>query len=136
VTNTHLALKPAFEAGAGVGVLPDYATQGSGLVPVLREVEMPSLESYLVYPAEMRSVARVQAFRDFLVAQAKAGHIEKQPSIRRRRGRSGMSDPAPFLPGLQPLRTEAIRWLHMMSSSLCRSRTNARADHSLISSPR
>ena len=70
VTNTHLALKPALEAGAGIGVLPDYATQGSGLVPVLREIEMPSLESYLVYPAEMRSVARVQAFRDFLVVKA------------------------------------------------------------------
>jgi DNA-binding transcriptional LysR family regulator len=70
VTNTHLALKPALEAGAGVGVLPDYATQGSGLVQILREIEMPSLESYLVYPAEMRAVARVQAFRDFLVAKA------------------------------------------------------------------
>jgi hypothetical protein len=37
---------------------------------VLRDVEMPSLDSYLVYPEEMRSVARVQVFRDFLVAKA------------------------------------------------------------------
>ena len=29
-----------------------------------------SLDSYLVYAEEMRSVARVQAFRDFLVAKA------------------------------------------------------------------
>jgi DNA-binding transcriptional LysR family regulator len=70
VTNTHLALKPALEAGCGIGVLPDYAADGSKLVRVLREIEMPSLESYFVYPEEARSVARVQAFRDFLVAKA------------------------------------------------------------------
>jgi DNA-binding transcriptional LysR family regulator len=43
---------------------------GQQLVQVLRETEMPSLESYLVYAEEMRSVARVQAFRDFLVSKA------------------------------------------------------------------
>ena len=40
------------------------------LVQVLRDIEMPSLDSYIVYAEEMRSVARVQAFRDFLVAKA------------------------------------------------------------------
>jgi DNA-binding transcriptional LysR family regulator len=59
------------EAGAGIGILPDYAVDGGQqLVQVLRETEMPSLESYLVYAEEMRSVARVQAFRDFLVSKA------------------------------------------------------------------
>jgi DNA-binding transcriptional LysR family regulator len=59
------------EAGAGIGILPDYAVDGDQqLVQVLRETEMPSLESYLVYAEEMRSVARVQAFRDFLVSKA------------------------------------------------------------------
>ena len=58
-------------AGAGIGILPDYAVDGGQqLVQVLRETEMPSLESYLVYAEEMRSVARVQAFRDFLVSKA------------------------------------------------------------------
>ncbi|ANY82348.1 hypothetical protein BB934_28975 (plasmid) [Microvirga ossetica] len=37
---------------------------------VLEEVDMPALDSYLVYPEEMRSVARVQVFRDFLVTKA------------------------------------------------------------------
>ena len=37
---------------------------------MLRESEMPTMESYLVYAEEMRSVARVQAFRDFLVNKA------------------------------------------------------------------
>jgi DNA-binding transcriptional LysR family regulator len=31
---------------------------------------MPSLDSYLVYPEEMKTVARVQAFRDFLIQRA------------------------------------------------------------------
>ena len=52
-------------------MLPDYAVDGdTKLVQVLRDVEMPSLDSYLVYAEEMRNVARVQAFRDFLVAKA------------------------------------------------------------------
>ena len=46
------------------------STATSSLVQVLRETEMPSLESYLVYAEEMRTVARVQAFRDFLVSKA------------------------------------------------------------------
>jgi DNA-binding transcriptional LysR family regulator len=71
VVNNITALKLAVETGAGIGVLPDYAVDGeSDLTQILRDVEMPSLDSYLVYAEEMRSVARVQAFRDFLVAKA------------------------------------------------------------------
>jgi len=59
------------ETGAGIGILPDYAVEsGTGLVQVMRDSEMPHMESYLVYAEEMRTVARVQAFRDFLVAKA------------------------------------------------------------------
>jgi DNA-binding transcriptional LysR family regulator len=71
VVNNISALKLAVETGAGISVLPDYTTVGNtNLVQILRDVEMPSLESYLVYAEEMRSVARVQAFRDFLVSKA------------------------------------------------------------------
>lgn len=71
VVNNIAALKIAVETGAGIGVLPDYAVDGDNrLTQILRDVEMPSLDSYLVYAEEMRSVARVQAFRDFLVAKA------------------------------------------------------------------
>lgn len=69
--NNITALHKAMEAGIGVGILPDYAVDGNeSLVQVLRESEMPTMESYLVYAEEMRSVARVQAFRDFLVNKA------------------------------------------------------------------
>ncbi len=52
-------------------MLPDYLVEPkSGLVQVLNVGDMPSLDSYLVYPEEMKSVARVQVFRDFLVSKA------------------------------------------------------------------
>lgn len=71
VVNNIPALRSAVETGAGIAVLPDYAVDGNTkLTRVLRDVEMPTLESYLVYAEEMRNVARVQAFRDFLVAKA------------------------------------------------------------------
>jgi DNA-binding transcriptional LysR family regulator len=71
VVNNITALKAAAESGAGVAVLPDYLVEaGSPLTRVLRDSEMPSLDSYLVYPEEMKSVARVQAFRDFLIQKA------------------------------------------------------------------
>ncbi len=65
------ALKRTVERGIGIGVLPDYIVEpDSGLVQVLTGVEMPSLDSYLAYPEEMKNVARVQVFRDFLVSKA------------------------------------------------------------------
>jgi DNA-binding transcriptional LysR family regulator len=71
VVNNIPALRSAVETGAGIAVLPDYAVDGNTkLVQLLRDVETPSLDTYLVYAEEMRNVARVQAFRDFLVAKA------------------------------------------------------------------
>jgi DNA-binding transcriptional LysR family regulator len=71
IVNNITALKAAAESGAGVAVLPDYLVEAdSPLTRVLRDAEMPSLDSYLVYPEEMKSVARVQAFRDFLIQKA------------------------------------------------------------------
>jgi DNA-binding transcriptional LysR family regulator len=71
VVNNITALKGAAVSGAGIAVLPDYLVEAdSGLVRVLREVEMPSLDSFLAYPEEMKSVARVQVFRDFLIQKS------------------------------------------------------------------
>ncbi|MFT4096542.1 MAG: LysR family transcriptional regulator [Rhodoblastus sp.] len=70
--NNITALRHAVEAGVGIAVLPEYllAATDSGLVQLLPNAEMPELECYLVYPEEMKNVARVQVFRDFLVANA------------------------------------------------------------------
>ena len=71
VVNDSLALRHAIEAGAGIGMAPDYAMSDNPEVRrVLKEIEMPALDGYLVYSEAMRSVARVQAFRDFLAAKA------------------------------------------------------------------
>jgi DNA-binding transcriptional LysR family regulator len=71
-TSTVLALKYAIRAGIGVGLIPDYLTaEEPELVPVLREIEMPKLPIYFVYPEELRTAKKVQVFRDFLVAKGR-----------------------------------------------------------------
>jgi DNA-binding transcriptional LysR family regulator len=71
VVNNISALRRAVDAGIGIAVLPDYLIEPtSGLVQILPGNDMPSLDSYLVYPEEMKSVARVQVFRDFLIGKA------------------------------------------------------------------
>lgn len=69
--NNMTALLRAVEAGVGIAILPDYLiAENSGLVRLLPQTDMPELDCYLVYPEEMKSVARVQVFRDFLVSKA------------------------------------------------------------------
>jgi DNA-binding transcriptional LysR family regulator len=71
IVNNISALRLLVETGAGISVLPDYVADGeTKMTRILREVELPALDSYIVYAEEMRGVARVQAFRDFLVAKA------------------------------------------------------------------
>jgi DNA-binding transcriptional LysR family regulator len=73
--NNMTALQRAVEAGVGIAVLPDYLNDpGNGLVKLLPQTVMPELECYLVYPEEVKNVARVQALRDFLVASAQRWH--------------------------------------------------------------
>ena len=69
--NNMVALKGAVQSGAGIGVLPDYFVEPEGgLVQLLPHADMPELDCYFVYPEELKSVARVQVFRDFLVTNA------------------------------------------------------------------
>lgn len=69
--NNITALHNAVQKGVGIAILPDYMIdQGNELVRLLAEADMPQLECYLVYPEEVKSVARVQVFRDFLVSKA------------------------------------------------------------------
>jgi DNA-binding transcriptional LysR family regulator len=69
--NNILAMVQVIEKGGGVGVLPDYAiAENSPLSRLNLGVDMPVLECWLAYPEEMKNVARLQAFRDFLVANA------------------------------------------------------------------
>ncbi|MCW6511143.1 LysR family transcriptional regulator [Lichenifustis flavocetrariae] len=69
--NNMTAMRLAVQSGAGLAVLPDYIIEpGNELVQLLPQTDMPELDCYLVYPEELKSVARVQVFRDFLVSNA------------------------------------------------------------------
>lgn len=70
VINSLLGLLRTIKADVGLGVLPDYLGEDEGLVQVLPEIDMPVMDAYLAYPEELKSVARVQVFRDFLVSKA------------------------------------------------------------------
>ncbi|MGI9452239.1 MAG: LysR family transcriptional regulator [Geminicoccaceae bacterium] len=67
INNVYGMLR-ATQKGAGVASLPDYlGTISNRLVRVLPQLEGPSFDVYFVYPEEMRSSARIGAFRDFLL---------------------------------------------------------------------
>ncbi len=70
--NNIYGLKQAVRRGIGIAVLPDYlVTDDLDLVEILSGVELPELQSYFVYPEELRNSKRVKVFRDFLVAKAR-----------------------------------------------------------------
>lgn len=69
--NNLTSLMRAAQRGAGIAVLPDYLIEpNSGLVQLLASESMPELECFLVFAETLKGVARVQAFRDFIVAKA------------------------------------------------------------------
>jgi DNA-binding transcriptional LysR family regulator len=70
--NSVVAIKYAIHAGIGIGMIPDYMNeQESDLVPVLAEVEQPTMQMVFAYPEELRSSKKVQVLRDFLVTHAR-----------------------------------------------------------------
>jgi DNA-binding transcriptional LysR family regulator len=69
--NNLAAMTHAVEHSVGIAVLPDYCVQPeSGLVRLLPQADMPEMDCFLVYTEELKNVARVQAFRDFLIGTA------------------------------------------------------------------
>ncbi|HOV03396.1 MAG TPA: LysR family transcriptional regulator [Hyphomicrobiales bacterium] len=69
--NNVYALRNAVKRGIGIALLPDYLVEAdSSLVAILSDAELPSFDTYFVYPEELKNSARVNAFRDFLVAKA------------------------------------------------------------------
>jgi DNA-binding transcriptional LysR family regulator len=71
VLNNILGLLRACQRGLGIALLPDYLVEeNQGLVQLLAQSDPIALDAYFVYPEELKSVARVQVFRDFLVSKA------------------------------------------------------------------
>jgi DNA-binding transcriptional LysR family regulator len=69
IINNILGILRACQRGLGIAMLPDYLVE-DGLVQLFGEGDAIALDAYFVYPEELKNVARVQAFRDFLVANA------------------------------------------------------------------
>jgi DNA-binding transcriptional LysR family regulator len=71
VINNVLGLLRACQRGLGIAMLPDYLVEeDGGLVQLFGDIDGVAFEAYFVYPEELKSVARIQVFRDFLVAKA------------------------------------------------------------------
>ena len=73
--NNQYAIYRAVRSGLGLASLPDFMVDPAmNVMKVLPEVSGPSVESYFVYPEELRASRRIEVFRDFLikkVAEAK-----------------------------------------------------------------
>jgi DNA-binding transcriptional LysR family regulator len=69
--NNVLGLVRACQQGLGIAALPDYLVEENNrLVQLFSESDSIQLDTYFVYPEELKTVARVQAFRDFIVSKA------------------------------------------------------------------
>ena len=70
--NNIPALFRAVNEGLGIATLPDYLVGlDSPLVALMRQTVTPELDVYFVYAEEMKNVARVQVFREYLVDVAR-----------------------------------------------------------------
>jgi DNA-binding transcriptional LysR family regulator len=66
--NNSFGVLQAVEGGAGIAALPSYLIRFSGKVRlVLPELEGATIQTYFVYPSELRGSVRIAAMRDFLV---------------------------------------------------------------------
>jgi DNA-binding transcriptional LysR family regulator len=74
--NNVLGVLRACQRGIGIAMLPDYLVEeNGGLVHLFGDTNALAYDAYFVYPEELKSVARVQVFRDFLVAKAQRWHF-------------------------------------------------------------
>ncbi len=70
--NDLMSIRRAVKRGVGIAMLPDYmAGEGTGMVPVLPELEGPSFDTFFVYPDAMKNQAKLKAFRDFMFGLAR-----------------------------------------------------------------
>ena len=81
--NNVLGVLRACQRGLGIAMLPDYLVEeNGGLVHLFGDDNPVAYDAYFVYPEELKSVARVQVFRDFLVSKAQRWHFWSQEITR------------------------------------------------------
>jgi DNA-binding transcriptional LysR family regulator len=70
VVNNVIGVLNACLRHVGIAMLPDYIIEeNGGLVQLFGNTDA-IYDAYFVYPEELKSVARIQVFRDFLVSKA------------------------------------------------------------------
>ncbi|KQT83382.1 LysR family transcriptional regulator [Aurantimonas sp. Leaf443] len=70
--NNLMAIRSAIESGIGLALLPDYMIdKRAKLVQLLPDLDLPTFDTYLCYPEQMRSAAKLKVFRDFLISKAR-----------------------------------------------------------------
>lgn len=70
--NNTLGLLRAVESGIGIAALPDYIIKpDSKALRILPDIDGPSIETFFVYPEELRNSKRIGVFRDFLLDKVK-----------------------------------------------------------------
>jgi DNA-binding transcriptional LysR family regulator len=68
--NNAYAVMRAVQSGAGIGALPEYMAQDDNeLVRILPELAGPQIDTFFVYPEELRASKRLTVFREFLLRQ-------------------------------------------------------------------
>ncbi len=65
-----LGLVRACASGLGIATLPDYLVEQQRSRAAVRQIDALAIDTYFVYPEELKTVARVQVFRDFIVSKA------------------------------------------------------------------
>lgn len=70
--NNLIGLKEAACKDMGIAILPDYLIgQTTNLIPILQDVtNIEPFDTYFCYPISLKNSARINAFRDFLLAQS------------------------------------------------------------------
>jgi len=70
--NSLIALRKIVESGSAIALLPDYIVdEKHKLVQLLESVEVPAFDTYFCYTEELRSSAKLKAFRDFLISKSR-----------------------------------------------------------------
>ena len=70
--NNMPSVKRAAQLGIGLAMLPDYMVgHDAGLVQLDIDADVPSFSGFFCYPEELRSSAKLRAFRDFLISKAR-----------------------------------------------------------------
>ncbi|MDV7340944.1 LysR family transcriptional regulator [Terasakiella sp. A23] len=73
--NNVYGIYRAVQSGLGLGALPEYMSREVGnLVEILPELRGPVIDTYFVYPEELRNSKRITLFRDFIVRKMSQAH--------------------------------------------------------------